>query len=57
MQQEVVHMKQMVMVAMLAGGALFCAAAPNDWENLQVNSRNREPARTYSMPLDRKSVV
>ena len=23
----------------------------NDWENLAVNSRNRLPARTYSMPL------
>ena len=27
------------------------AAQTNDWENLAVNSRNREPARTYSMPL------
>ncbi len=27
------------------------AAEPNDWENLAVNSRNREPARTYAMPL------
>ena len=26
-------------------------AAVNDWENLSVNSINREPARTYAMPL------
>ena len=26
-------------------------AATNDWENLSVNSINREPARTYAMPL------
>lgn len=31
--------------------ALAAAAATNDWENPAVNSRNREPARTYSMPL------
>ncbi len=36
--------------------ALSCAAAlraegTNDWENLAVNSINRLPARTYSMPL------
>jgi beta-galactosidase len=40
----------------LALGALarLCLAAPaetNDWENLQVNSINRLPARTYAMPL------
>ena len=36
--------------ALLAG---FAPAAPetNDWENLKVNSINRLPARTYSMPL------
>ena len=27
------------------------AAEINDWENLSVNSINREPPRTYSMPL------
>ena len=27
------------------------AAQPHDWENLSVNSRNREPARVYTMPL------
>ena len=31
--------------------ASLCGAQPNDWENLSVNSINREPARTYSMPL------
>ena len=37
-------------VAALAAVTTF-AGEPNDWENLAVNSRNREPARTYSMPL------
>ena len=32
--------------------ASLCGAQPNDWENLSVNSINREPARTYSMPLE-----
>ena len=27
------------------------ASAANDWENLMVNSINREPARAYTMPL------
>ena len=27
------------------------AGQTNDWENLAVNSRNREPARAYAMPL------
>ena len=27
------------------------AGQTNDWENLEVNSRNREPARAYAMPL------
>ena len=31
--------------------ASACGAQTNDWENLSVNSINREPARTYSMPL------
>ena len=34
---------------LLTGTAL--AAPTNDWENLQVNSINRLPARTYAMPL------
>ena len=29
----------------------FIASAANDWENLLVNSINREPARAYTMPL------
>ena len=35
----------------LACCAAFAVEQTNDWENLAVNSRNREPARTYSMPL------
>ena len=31
--------------------SFFAASAANDWENLLVNSINREPARAYSMPL------
>ena len=31
--------------------ALAAVAGTNDWENPAVNSRNREPARAYSMPL------
>ena len=31
--------------------ASLCVAEVNDWENLSVNSINREAARTYSMPL------
>ena len=34
-----------------AVSALAAFAEPNDWENTAVNSRNREPARAYSMPL------
>ena len=32
--------------------AMTGAARTNDWENTEVNSINREPARTYSMPLE-----
>ncbi|MBQ4199770.1 MAG: beta-galactosidase, partial [Kiritimatiellae bacterium] len=35
----------------IAAAAAFASAATNDWENPAVNSRNREPARAYSMPL------
>ena len=36
----------------LAAASLYAATAEtNDWENTAVNSRNRLPARTYSMPL------
>ena len=30
---------------------MLSLSAANDWENLQVNSINREPARAYTMPL------
>ena len=40
---------------LLAGTTL--AAPTNDWENLQVNSINRLPARTYSMPLAREEAA
>ena len=46
-----------------AGAAVFAAFAScaadrtNDWENTQVNSINREPARAYSMPLASESAA
>ena len=39
------------LIASAALSALAALAEPNDWENTAVNSRNREPARAYSMPL------
>ena len=39
------------LAATLLAGSALAATATNDWENLKVNSRNRLPARTYSMPL------
>ena len=39
------------LIAAAALSALAALAEPNDWENTAVNSRNREPARAYSMPL------
>jgi len=39
------------MAATMLVGAALAEPAANDWENLKVNSRNRLPARTYSMPL------
>ena len=41
-------------VLLAAGAAAFAAFAAeiNDWENPAVNSRNRLPARAYSMPLE-----
>ena len=56
------HFKVRGMIAVKHNTVFFCAVAvltpaisfggqTNDWENLAVNSRNREPARTYSMPL------
>ena len=29
----------------------FAETAANDWENLEVNSRNRMPAASYLLPL------
>ena len=43
-------MKSLLMMAAIPVVAV--AAQQNDWENLAVNSINREPARTYAMPLD-----
>ena len=39
------------LVATAAISTMAAVAGPNDWENTAVNSRNREPARAYSMPL------
>ena len=39
------------LIATAALSVLAALAEPNDWENTAVNSRNREPARAYSMPL------
>ena len=43
-------MKRIVVAIGLAACGAF-AAEVNDWENLEVNSINRLPARTYAMPL------
>jgi len=40
-----------------AFAASLCVAEVNDWENLSVNSINREAARTYSMPLADESAA
>ncbi len=37
----------------LAATAFVLNAAPNDWENPQVNEINREGARAYSFPLEK----
>ena len=42
--------KQLILIAGMAVGGAF-AAETNDWENLEINSINRLPARTYAMPL------
>jgi len=44
------HERHMLVLLSLAGLALGAQAA-NEWEDLQVNSINRLPARTYAMPL------
>ena len=43
-------MKRVVMAIGLAACGAF-AAEVNDWENPEVNSINRLPARTYAIPL------
>lgn len=43
-------MKKLMMV-MMAGMAASAFAEAHDWELTSVNSRNRMPPRTYSMPL------
>ena len=40
-----------IALAVLSATVLARGAELNDWENPQVNSRNRLPARTYAMPL------
>ena len=37
--------------ALLAAAVLVFGAETNDWENVEVNSINRLPARTYTVPL------
>ena len=44
-------MKNTMLLAMALAAGTAVSAGTNDWENLAVNSRNRLPARTYSMPL------
>ena len=48
-------MKTKMMMACVAavavGTGAFAEGAVNDWENTEVNSQNRLPVRTYSMPL------
>ena len=52
-------MNKTAYACMLAASAVgFCPAGEtNDWENTEVNSLNREPARTYSMPLASESAA
>ena len=45
-----------VFTASMVAFAAF-AADINDWENPAVNSRNRLPARTYSMPLENEQAA
>ena len=37
--------------AAVAASVAFAADTPPDWENPDVNSRNRMPAAAYAMPL------
>ena len=52
-------MKGLTMLCLSAAATLAASGeAPNDWENLAVNSRNRLPPRTYSVPLaDEKAAL
>ena len=43
------------LLPVLIAAAAASGYAANDWENLAVNSRNRLPARTYSVPLAKAS--
>ena len=45
------QMKNIAFACLIASAAAAPLGAANDWENLEVNSINREPPRTYSMPL------
>ena len=45
-------MKKVVTVSVLAASVYaFAQTAVNDWENMEVNSRNRMPASSYVLPL------
>ena len=50
-------MKKAITAVFAVLGASLCLAQTNDWENLAVNSINREPPRTYSMPLADESAA
>ena len=44
--------------SLLAPAVAYSAAKVRDWENIEVNSRNRMPAATYAMPLaDEKTAL
>ena len=40
-----------IFLAVAVAAVAAIAEPSHDWENLSVNSRNREPARAYTMPL------
>ena len=49
-------MKKLIVIAAMSACGAF-AADKNDWENPEVNSINRLPARTYAMPLADESAA
>ena len=49
-------MKKLIVIAAMSAYSAF-AADKNDWENPEVNSINRLPARTYAMPLADESAA